>query len=197
MAPSKRVISLALVVVGGGLLGYVAGQYWFMYHAQRLLEVEWERQAAASSAAAPAAAASALTRISIPKIGLDAIVLEGASRKQLSRGPAHVAETALPGEKGNAVITAHRDTFFRHIFELDKGDEIDVQRNGRLFRYQVTGKKVVQPDDVSVLRPSGGAELTLITCYPIYYIGPAPERLVIFSRLVAADASNPSAHLLQ
>lgn len=193
--PSKRAISLALIVVGAGLLGYVAGQYWFMYHTQRVLEVKWERQAGASPAAAPAA--SALTRISVPKIGLDAIVLEGASRKQLSRGPAHLTETALPGEPGNAVITGHRDTFFRHIFELDKGDEIDIQRNGRLFRYQVTAKKIVQPDDLSVLRPNGGAELTLITCYPIYYIGPAPERLVIFSRLVAADASNPSVHLLQ
>ncbi len=192
--PSKRAVSLALIVVGAGLLGYVAGQYWFMYHTQRVLEVKWERQAAASPAAAPAA--SALTRISIPKIGLDAIVLEGASRKQLSRGPAHIADTALPGEPGNAVITGHRDTFFRHIFELDKGDEIDIQRNGRLFRYQVTAKKIVQPDDVSVLRPNGGAELTLITCYPIYYIGPAPKRLVVFSRLVA-DSSNPSARLLQ
>ena len=89
----------------------------------------------------------------------------------------------MPGELGNAVITAHRDTFFRHIYELNKGDEITVLRNGQTFRFAVTGKKVVKPDDVSVLRPTPDAQLTLITCYPTYYIGPAPERLVVFSKL--------------
>jgi sortase A len=90
----------------------------------------------------------------------------------------------MPGEPGNAVITAHRDTFFRHIYELDKGDEIQVRRNGRLFTYQVTGKKVVPPQDLSVIKQTTDSQLTLITCYPTYYIGPAPERLVVFSRLV-------------
>src|SRR5262249_13937678 len=85
---------------------------------------------------------------------------------------------------GNAVITAHRDTFFRHIFELEKGDEINIQRDGQVYRYEVTGKKVVAPTDLSVIRPTPDAQLTLITCYPTYYIGPAPERLVVFSKLV-------------
>ncbi len=61
-----------------------------------------------------------LTRVVIPKIEMDAIVIEGASRKELSAGPGHMKETAMPGETGNAVITAHRDTFFRHIYELDQ-----------------------------------------------------------------------------
>jgi sortase A len=197
---NRRALSLVLVIVGAGLLGYVASQYWFMYHTQRSLEAEWERQAASATAAghgAAQAAGQALTRMLIPKINLDAIVLEGASRKQLSLGPGHITNTPLPGETGNAVITGHRDTFFRHIFELGKGDEIDVQRNGQVFRYRVTDKKIVNPDDVSVLNRTGDAQLTLITCYPIYYVGPAPQRLVVFSKLASNDSSNPAAHLLQ
>ena len=105
-------------------------------------------------------------------------------------------ETAMPGETGNAVITAHRDTFFRHIYELSKGDQIEVRRNGRTFIYAVTGKKVVMPEDMSVIEPTTDAQLTLITCYPTYYIGPAPKRLVVFSRLVTADGQ-PAAQAAQ
>jgi len=119
----------------------------------------------------------------IPKINLDVIVVEGASRKQLLAGPGHLQDTATPGSAGNAVITAHRDTFFRHIYELTQGDEILIRRGGQVFHYHVTGKKIVQPEDVSVLKPTRDAQLTLITCYPTYYVGPAPERLVIFSKL--------------
>jgi sortase A len=179
----RRGLSLALVAVGAGLLIYVGSQYWSMYHSQSELEQEWKKQAAAGSASTSRSAADQLTRVVIPKIKLDAIVVEGASRKQLLAGPGHLRETALPGRPGNSVITAHRDTFFRHIFELNKGDEIMVQRGGETFRYQVTGKKIVKPEDVSVLKPSEDARLTLITCYPTYYIGPAPERLVVFSKL--------------
>ena len=125
-----------------------------------------------------------LTRVVIPKISLDAIVVEGVSRKQLSEGPGHIKGTATPGEAGNAVISAHRDTFFRHIYELNKGDEILVRRNGKVFHYQVTGKKIVMPDDMAVLKQTSDPQLTLITCYPTYYIGPAPKRLVVFSKLV-------------
>jgi sortase A len=128
-----------------------------------------------------------LTRILIPKIEMDAIVVEGASRKELSAGPGHMKQTAEPGETGNAVITAHRDTFFRHIYELTKGDQIQVRRSGRTFTFEVTGKRIVVPEDISVIKPTTDPQLTLITCYPTYYIGPAPKRLVVFSRLVESD----------
>lgn len=179
-------ISLFLLLLGLALVGYVGSQYWDMYHSQRQLQAQWEKQATA--AAAPGqpklSAEEMLTRVSIPKINLDAIVVEGATPRQLTKGPAHITETAFPGETGNSVITGHRDTFFRHIYELKKGDEIFVRRNGESFKYEVTGKKVVKPEDVSVLNPTPDTQLTLITCYPTYYIGPAPERLVVFSRLV-------------
>lgn len=179
-------VSIIFLLLGLGLTGYVASQYWGMYHAQRELEAQWEKQVAIASAPGlpRVSAAEMLTRVSIPKINLDAIVVEGATRKQLSIGPAHMTETAFPGGTGNAVITGHRDTFFRHIYELQKGDTILVRRNGEVFKYEVMGKKIVKPEDVSVLQQTHDAQLTLITCYPTYYIGPAPDRLVIFSKLV-------------
>lgn len=189
----RRTLSLVLVIVGLVLLGYVATQYWGMYRSQKTLEAQWEQQAAsASTPGAPKLTAEdMLTRVVIPKINLDAIVVEGASRKKLSEGPGHVKDTATPGEPGNAVITAHRDTFFRHIYELNKGDEILVRRNGQVFKYQVTGKKIVMPQDVAVLKQTPDPQLTLITCYPTYYIGPAPKRLVVFSRLVESSNDAP------
>jgi sortase A len=182
----REAISLLFVVLGLALTGYVASQYWGMYRGQRELEARWEKQVATlTTPGLPRLpAGEMLTRVSIPKINLDAIVVEGATRKQLAIGPAHITETALPGETGNAVITGHRDTFFRHIYELQKGDVIFVHRNGEVFKYEVTGKKIVKPEDLTVLKQTSDAQLTLITCYPTYYIGPAPERLVVFSKLV-------------
>jgi sortase A len=184
----RETLSLIFLVVGLAIIGYVASQYWDMYHTQRQLEARWEKQMAQAATTTPglpkASAQEMLTRVSIPKIGLDAIVVEGATHKQLAVGPAHITNTALPGETGNAVITGHRDTFFRHIYELQKGDVIYVRRNGEVFKYEVTGKKIVKPEDLSVLKPTTDAQLTLITCYPTYYIGPAPDRLVVFSKLI-------------
>ena len=195
---NRRVMSLALVAIGTVLLGYVAGEYWGMYRSQKNLESEWQRQAATVSVPGHAVISpdQMLTRLVIPKIEMDAIVVEGASRKQLSEGPGHMKDTAQPGEAGNAVITAHRDTFFRHIYELNKGDQIQVRRSGRTFTYEVTGKRIVMPQDVSVIRQTDDPQLTLITCYPTYYIGPAPKRLVVFSRLVETDGQ-PSSQAAQ
>jgi LPXTG-site transpeptidase (sortase) family protein len=186
---NRRIISLALIVIGVVLLGYVAGEYWGMYRSQKNLEAEWQRQAATISVPgkAPVSPDQLLTRLQIPKIQVDAIVVEGASRRELSEGPGHMKQTAQPGETGNAVITGHRDTFFRHIYELNKGDQIQVRRNGRTFTYEVTGRKIVMPEDISVIKPTNNPQLTLITCYPTYYIGPAPKRLVVFSKLVDSD----------
>jgi sortase A len=190
----RKVVSLTLVILGLVLLGYVGSEYWGMYRSQKNLETAWTEQAAALSAVdqhqtnqQKLTPEQMLTRLTVAKIGIDAIVVEGASRKELSEGPGHMKQTAEPGETGNAVITGHRDTFFRHIHELTKGDQVQVQRNGRSFIYEVTGKRIVMPEDISVINPTNDPELTLITCYPTYYIGPAPKRLVVFSKLVASD----------
>ena len=203
----RNALSLALVIVGVVLLGYVAGEYWGMHRSQQNLQAEWERQAVSISspsqpASSPAQTVNAsgqtvksldqtklppdriLSRLIIHKINMDAIVVEGTSYKALLDGPGHMEGTALPGEVGNAVITGHRDTFFRHINELVKGDQVQLLRNGRIFTYEVTSKRIVMPQEVSVVKQTPDPQLTLITCYPTYYIGPAPKRLVVFAKLV-------------
>ena len=186
---SRKGVSLLLIMIGVVLLGYVLGEYWGMYRSQHNLQAEWERQTQALTTpdTKMPAAAKMLTRVVIPKIGMDAIVVEGDSRKALSAGPGHMPDTPPPGEPGNSVITAHRDTFFRHIYELEKGDQIQVRRSGRNFTFEVTGKTIVMPENVGVIERTQDPRLTLITCYPIYYVGPAPKRLVVFSRLVESD----------
>lgn len=186
---ARRRLPLVFIVGGLLLLVYVGANYGFMYSEQRRLNAQWETQQAARQSAsmdpsAPAPADDRLTRLSIPKLELDAVVVEGTSDRDLMRGPGRIQKTAVPGEAGNAVITAHRDTFFRELDALRHGDNILVRRGGEVFRFEVTGKRVVFPDETSVLRPTKHPQLTLITCYPTYYIGPAPERLVVFSRLV-------------
>jgi LPXTG-site transpeptidase (sortase) family protein len=177
----RVLLPLLAIAAGATLLFYVASQYWVMYSEQRHLAREWEQQQQ-RPAQQVKVTNDGLTRLFIPKINLSAVVVEGTNHKSLLLGPGHIKGTPAPGETGNSVVTGHRDTFFRHIYELSKGDLVTVQRNGRSFNYEVTGKQVVQPTDVSVLDPSSDARLTLITCYPTYFIGPAPERLVVFTR---------------
>src|SRR5579872_2972595 len=188
----KRYWPSLLIVLGAVLLVYVVSQYATMYAAQRRLTQQWQQQNL-SLPAEPAGLVTTLTRLTIPSIKLDAVVVEGVNRRDLLMGPGHLPDTPEPGQSGNAVISAHRDTFFRHIHELKPGDFILVQRAGRQFRYQVTGKKILQPDDVWVTKPTPDTQLTLLTCYPTYYVGPAPERLAVFSRLVSASRSEQSA----
>lgn len=188
----KRIWPSLLIVAGVALLIYVGSQYATMYTAQRRLTQQWQEQNLRLPVQ-PAGLVTTLTRLTIPAIKLDAVVVEGVNRKYLLMGPGHLPETPEPGQAGNAVISAHRDTFFRHIHELKKGDYIVVQRAGRQFRYEVTGKKILQPDDVWVTKPTPDSQLTLLTCYPTYYIGPAPERLAVFSKLVDASRGGESA----
>ncbi|HEU5453270.1 MAG TPA: class D sortase [Terriglobales bacterium] len=201
----RNAVPVVLVLAGIVLIVYVGAQYAEMYLAQRRLAREWAAQQMQAKTSAPASspkpADDGLVRLEIPKISLDSVVVEGTTHKALLLGPGHIESTPEPGESGNAVISGHRDTFFRHIHELEKGDTVLVRRAGQTYRYEVTDKKVVPPEDVSVLEPTRDTELTLITCYPTYYIGPAPKRLVVFTRLIgngsgeqtAAESTAPAA----
>jgi sortase A len=184
------------MVVGLLLLSYVGSEYFAMYREQKSLAAEWAQQEndrmrrATEHSNEQERLKDGIIRLQIPKIDLDAYVLEGASHKQLKLGVGRITTSAIPGENGNAVVTAHRDTFFRHIVELKPGDEIIVRRNGERMVFAMTRNKIVDPSDVSVLKQTDDPELTLITCYPTYYIGPAPERLVVFSKLVSRGPDN-------
>jgi len=188
--PSLRQrLPLLMTIFGVVLLAYVGWEYGSMYFEQRRLAREFEQQQqqqqqSSASAPVPVRAEDTLTRLSVPKIDLESVVVEGTNHRALLLGPGHLTDTPAPGESGNSVISGHRDTFFRHLNDLQMGDEVLVQRGGKTFRYQVTGKRVVEPTDLSVIAPTKDPEMTLITCYPTYYIGPAPKRLVVFSKLI-------------
>ena len=118
-------------------------------------------------------------RIDIPRLDLSAVVFEGTSDHTLARGVGHLRGSAGPGERGNLVLAGHRDTFFRELRNIRQGDEVNIRGPQGEFEYQVESTAIVDPDQTEVLKPSGGATLTLITCYPFYYIGNAPERFIV------------------
>lgn len=134
---------------------------------------------------------SIIGRLTIGRLNLSAVVRQGVDDKTLSEAVGHVPSTALPGEAGNFAIAAHRDTLFRALKDIQKGDLVTFQSPTGLFNYQVSATRIVQPTDVSVLRPDGGGLiekpgklLTMITCYPFYYVGSAPRRFVVEAQLV-------------
>ncbi|MBZ5592577.1 MAG: class D sortase [Acidobacteriia bacterium] len=122
---------------------------------------------------------SVVGRIEIPRIGLKAIILEGATRRTLALAVGHIPGTPLPGGKGNAGLAAHRDTFFRGLSNIQLGDTIVVTTLEGSFEYRVESCRVVGPRDTRVLENSEEAVLTLVTCYPFHYLGPAPERFIV------------------
>ena len=182
---SPRFVPLSLIAAGVVLLVFVGSQYGRMFLEQKRLAARWDQEQQERAQSPQLIADDSLIRLVIPKIDLTTFVVEGTNHRSLLLGPGHMEHTAEPGDAGNAVVSGHRDTFFRHIHELEKGDQIYVERGGRRLVYEVTGKKVVEPDDVAVTSPTKDTELTLITCYPTYYIGPAPKRLVVFTKLTA------------
>jgi sortase A len=120
-----------------------------------------------------------LGRMDIPRLGVSVAVLQGTNSRMLRLGAGHIEGTPLPGDPGNSGIAGHRDTFFRELKDVRRNDEIQLQTATGLIRYQVDWVKVVAPDDTSVLTPSTEATLTLVTCYPFYFVGPAPDRFVV------------------
>jgi sortase A len=115
----------------------------------------------------------------IPKVHLEAPVLDGTDDLTLNRGVGHIVGTDRPGEDGNIGIAGHRDGFFRVLKDVSPGDPIELVTPERAVRYVVDQIVLVRPDDVSVLQPRSRPSLTLITCYPFYFVGSAPQRYIV------------------
>jgi sortase A len=124
-------------------------------------------------------AGSPLGRIEISSIGLAAMIMEGVDGRTLRHAVGHIPGTPLPGQQGNVVITGHRDTFFRGLRNVHKNDEITLTTLNGTYCYRVDSTQVVEPEDTEVLDNSVDATLTLVTCYPFYFVGPAPKRYVV------------------
>jgi len=121
--------------------------------------------------------------LSIPRLGLTAPVLEGTDDLTLNRGLGRIVSTAQLGEDGNVGIAGHRDGFFRALKDIDRGDSIEIATSQGHDLYVVDRIDIVDPENVSVLQAGQSAEITLITCYPFYYIGDAPHRYVVHASL--------------
>jgi sortase A len=124
-------------------------------------------------------------RIEIARLGLSVMIIEGDDGKTLRRAAGHVPGTALPGQLGNVGITAHRDTFFRPLRNIQMDDVITLTTLQGVYHYRVVSTKVVSPQDVQVLDSTDGEVLTLVTCYPFYFIGAAPNRFIVRAERVA------------
>jgi len=142
-----------------------------------------EERVRAFARAAREPAPPPLAVLRIPKIGLEVPVLAGTEEWTLDRGVGWVEATARPGEPGNVAIAGHRDGFFRGLKEIRTGDAIEVATPGGRRSYRVDNIRIVRPDDVRVLEPTAAPTLTLITCYPFYFVGSAPKRYIVRATL--------------
>ena len=202
----KTLISLGVLI-----LLFVGYQLWGtgLAHdrAQKSLRSQFSRQLAApataeaspaTSATAPATTVptravegEAIAVIAIPKIGLDEVVVEGVGVEDLKKGVGRYPDTKMPGEQGNSALAGHRTTYgapFNRIDELEDGDVITVTTTAGSFRYEVREKKVVTPEEISVLDDTTDNRLTLTTCHPKYS---AAQRLIVIGQLVGPAIDAP------
>lgn len=120
-----------------------------------------------------------LAVLRIPRLHLEVPVLDGTDDWTLNRGVGHIADTALPGADGNSGIAGHRDGFFRGLKDIKEGDDLVIETLRDTERYRVERIWIVTPDEVSVLDPTPSRAVTLVTCYPFYFIGSAPQRFIV------------------
>jgi sortase A len=134
----------------------------------------------ASNAAKPTIGLDGLIgRMEVSRLDVSVVVVEGTSNKSLRRAVGHIAGTALPGQPGNVGIAGHRDTFFRPLRNIQRDDVIKLTTSNGEYRYRVVSTRVVSPDNVAVLDSDEDEVLTLVTCYPFYFVGPAPDRFIV------------------
>jgi sortase A len=136
--------------------------------------------------------ATPLGVLRIGRLAVEVPILAGTSDEVLDRGVGHIEDTAAPGTRGNIGIAGHRDGFFRPLKDIAIGDRLDLETVTGHSTYRVEKIWVVNPDDVSVLDPTETASVTLVTCYPFYFIGSAPQRLIVRAIAVASGESRSS-----
>jgi sortase A len=160
--------------------GFVADEiYWLFAGRTKVENPELPKKLEKVPEERPPLPAMLLGRLRIPRLNVAAMVREGADASTLRRAVGHIPGTALPGKAGNVGLAGHRDTFFRALRNIEKDDTIDFETENGTYRYAVESTKIVGPRDAGVLAASGGRTLTLVTCYPFYYVGSAPKRFIV------------------
>ena len=185
MNPLHAVRLVARVLLGAGLLslGY-AGYVVSSAKAYQAIEMRRFEETRDNVVPTPALIeGGSIGEIQIPRLGLTALVVQGDSESVLQHAVGHLADTALPGEPGNIVLAGHRDTFFRPLKRVRAGDAITLRTRDGDFEYLVESTAVVRPTDLDVIQPTDRPTLTLITCFPFHYVGPAPDRFIVRANL--------------
>jgi sortase A len=184
------VVLLSLVAWHGGRAAWIEAKARL---AQVLVRRAWRQAAAGDRDARPRpwADTTPVARLLVPGRGIETFVLAGASGRTLAFGPGHLDGTPLPGARGNAVISGHRDTHFAFLRRLGRGEAILVEdRDGRRHRFVVASSRVVDRRDLSITLDAGDTRLTLVTCFPFDAIRPGgPLRYVVVARSVEGSES--------
>jgi sortase A len=124
------------------------------------------------------------------RIGLDVMIAEGVDYRTLRRAAGRIPGTARLDSDGNVGIAAHRDTFFRPLQKIQEGDVLEIETYKSRYRYRVEWTAVVEPSNIQFLKPSSASELTLVTCFPFHYVGPAPRRFIVRATRVDSGPAN-------
>ena len=187
--PLRRILRWTqggLFACGVVLLAYCGFVLWDAHNFERVERARFDSllkdqatRLTAPTVLPPSVSGDLIGSIDISRIGLSAIVVEGTNRTSLRRAVGHIEGTAVPGQSGNVGIAGHRDTFFRPLRDVRENDIITLTTLAGEYRYRVVFTKVVGPNEVTVLDPSGSEILTLVTCYPFYFVGPAPDRFIV------------------
>jgi sortase A len=180
-----------------GYCGFVLVEAWtFQYQENRNLDRQLHDDVSLTGISLPArlpalppdlpalATGRLIGRLEVSRLGLSVMVVEGEDQGTLRRAAGHVPSTSLPGQPGNVGITGHRDTFFRPLRNIQRDDVITLTTLQGEYRYRVVSMRIVSPDNVAVLDSNGGETLTLITCHPFYFVGPAPNRFIVSAQRV-------------
>jgi Ca-activated chloride channel family protein len=195
-------LTVGSIFLLGTIVFYLEGYAFQVYGSHKLRSLAKESSGSSSSAASASSSSSAsaaatassfqphmgdvLGRMEIPRLNISAVIVEGSDDESLKLGPGHVPGTALPGEQGNVAIAGHRNTHFLPLKEVQAGDKISLTTPRGNMDYAVQYVEIVSPDDVDPINPTSDSELTLITCYPFFYVGSAPERFIVHAKSTAA-----------
>jgi sortase A len=176
----QRVL-FAIAILLLGYCGFVVVDTWIFEKQESAALARFVPERPAGQATGPATIGpdGLIGRMEITRLGVSVVIVEGTTDKTLRRAVGHIAGTALPGQRGNVGIAGHRDTFFRPLRHIQPEDLITLATSRGEYRYRVVSTKVVSPDNVAVLNPDSNEILTLVTCYPFYYVGSAPQRFIV------------------
>lgn len=179
-----------LLGVGLGCLGVFAYETVEARRFQAEQTAAFEQQARTQVVPVSVRTGGLVGMLDVPRLQLRTPVVEGDDMVTLKRAVGHLPDTPMPWQPGNSAMAGHRDGLFRPLKDVKVGDEICFRTTGEELRYRVTRTSIVMPDDLSVLAPQSQSTLTLITCYPFYYVGTAPKRFVVHAERLASAVSD-------